>query len=289
MARKKKNAADKAPPVADPDATILPSLDADNAASTAATAATTTPTPAADNATTTKPAPAEVDAVKPATTDPPILPPPASSDDRPIVGAKSPKSKMGLALAKASQAVASTAGNQQSTSGSEEEEESEVIFFCLPFCFLNFFVIVFKICYLMVLTTVFYFLRKRVRMVAEKMKMKVRKKGRRKMKVPLFPRSLCRKRLLLLFPINRPLLLPFPINHPLLLPLPIRNARQPVKNLSNLLLPHLWNGSGRLYLVIQRRSLWNVTQMKVQLLGRRKNVLGNQGGMTLGRNLVMEV
>jgi hypothetical protein len=74
-------------------------------------------------------------------------------------------------------------------------------------------------------------------MAAEKMKMKARKKGRRKMKVPLFPRSLCRKRLLLLFPINRPLLLP----------LPIRNARQlllsrpplPVKNLRNLLLPHL--------------------------------------------------
>jgi hypothetical protein len=63
-------------------------------------------------------------------------------------------------------------------------------------------------------------------MVAEKMKMKVRKKGRRKMKVPLFPRSLCRKRLLLPFPINRPLILPFPINRPLLLPLPIRNARQ---------------------------------------------------------------
>ncbi len=128
-------------------------------------------------------------------------------------------------------------------------------------------------------------------MVTEKMKMKVRKKGRRKMKVPLFPRSLCRKRLLLPFPINRPLLLPFPINHPLLLPLPIRNARQllPVKNLSNLLLPHLWNGSERLYLVSQRRSLWNVTQMKVQLLARGKNVLGNQGGVTLGRNLVMEV
>ena len=140
-----------------------------------------------------------------------------------------------------------------------------------------------------------------MRMVAEKMMMKARKKRRRKMKVPLFPRSLCRKRLLLPFPINRPLLLPFPINRllllpfpinrPLLLPLPIRNARQPlpVKNLSNLLLPHLWNGSGRLYLVSQRRSPWNVTQMKVQLLARGKNVLGNQGGMTLGRNLVMEV
>jgi hypothetical protein len=94
-------------------------------------------------------------------------------------------------------------------------------------------------------------------MVAEKMMMKARKKGRRKMKVPLFPRSLCRKRLLLPFPINRPLLLPFPINRPLLLPfpinrplllpLPIRNARQlllrrpplPVKKLRNLLLPHL--------------------------------------------------
>jgi hypothetical protein len=128
-------------------------------------------------------------------------------------------------------------------------------------------------------------------MVAEKMKMKVRKKGRRKMKVPLFPRSLGRKRLLLPFPINRLLLLPFPMNRPLLLPLPIRNARQPlpVKNLSNLLLPHLWNGSGRLYLVSQRRSLWNVTQMKVQLLARGKNVLGNQGGVTLGRNLVMDV
>ena len=136
-----------------------------------------------------------------------------------------------------------------------------------------------------------------MRMVAEKMKMKARKKGRRKMKVPLFPRSLCRKRLLLPFPINRPLLLPFPINRPLLLPLPIRNARQlllrrpplPVKNLSNLLLPHLWNGSGRLYLVSQRRSLLNVTQMKVQLLARGNNVLGNQGGVTLGRNSVMEV
>jgi hypothetical protein len=84
-------------------------------------------------------------------------------------------------------------------------------------------------------------------MVAEKMMMKARKKGRRKMKVPLFPRSLCRKRLLLPFPINRPLLLPFPINRPLLLPLPTRNARQlllrrpplPVKKLRNLLLPHL--------------------------------------------------
>jgi hypothetical protein len=42
---------------------------------------------------------------------------------------------MGLAEVKASQAVASTAGNQQSTSGSEEEEESEVIFFRLPICF----------------------------------------------------------------------------------------------------------------------------------------------------------
>jgi hypothetical protein len=78
MARKKKNAADKAPPAADPDATVLPSSDADNAAST--TAAMTMPTPAADNTTTTKPAPVEVDAVKPATTDPPVLPPPASSD-----------------------------------------------------------------------------------------------------------------------------------------------------------------------------------------------------------------
>ena len=38
-----------------------------------------------------------------------------------------------------------------------------------------------------------------------------------------------------------------------------------------------------------RRRLWNVTQMKVQLLARGKNVLGNQGGVTLGRNLVMEV
>ncbi len=111
MACKKKNAADKAPPAADPDATVLPSLDADNAASTAAAAATTTPTPAADNASTTKPAPVEVDAVKPATTDPPVLPPPASND-RPVVGAKSPKSKMGLASAKASQAVASIGGRR---------------------------------------------------------------------------------------------------------------------------------------------------------------------------------
>ncbi len=77
-----------------------------------------------------------------------------------------------------------------------------------------------------------------MRMVVEKMKMKVGKKGRRKMKVPLFPRSLCRKRLLLPLPINRLLLLPLPINRPLLLPLlinrplllplPIRNARQPL-------------------------------------------------------------
>ena len=80
MARKKreKNAADKAPLAADPAAdTDLPSSGAENAA---AAAATTTTTPAAAATTTTKPAPApaEVDAVKPASTNPPVLPPPAS-------------------------------------------------------------------------------------------------------------------------------------------------------------------------------------------------------------------
>jgi len=49
--------------------------------------------------------------------------------------AQSLQSQQWMASAKASQAVASTAGNQQSTSGSEEEEESEVIFFSFTFLF----------------------------------------------------------------------------------------------------------------------------------------------------------
>jgi hypothetical protein len=114
MARKKKekNVADKAPSAAASATTVIPS-DAENVASTAAAATTTMPTPADDNAAAVKPAPVEVDVVKPASTDPPI--PPPASDHHPVIEAKSPKAKYGLALAKA-HAVATTAGNQQSSS-----------------------------------------------------------------------------------------------------------------------------------------------------------------------------
>ncbi len=66
------------------------------------------------------------DAVEPASTDPPV--PPPASDDHPILGAKSPKVKYGLASAKAS--AEATASNQQSSMGIglEEEEESVVSF-----------------------------------------------------------------------------------------------------------------------------------------------------------------
>jgi hypothetical protein len=140
--------------------------------------------------------------------------------------------------------------------------------------------------------------RKGVSVIAEKMKMKARKKGRRMMKLLLFRRSLRRKRLRkckrqLLKSLCKKSLL----KNQLLLPLPVRNVSQLflrllpllVKNRSLLLLPQIYNGSGRLYLDSQRRSLLILMLMKVRLLVRGKNELGDQGGVILVRNLVMEV
>ncbi len=99
--------------------TTAPPSKAEQAAALSAAAATTT------MKTTTAPI-----------ADPPVHPP--ASEIRPVVEAKSPKTKyLPVASVEAAGVVKATASDEQSTTEDSASEESEVIYFVYLICFLN--------------------------------------------------------------------------------------------------------------------------------------------------------